>query len=362
MGRPAARARHGVRDDPVLRPVAAADDVARPRGRERDAVPLELRRREEAPPVRRDHELGGALRHRVDVVAAHRLVLAVAPEPLAVLVALVARHDDDGAGPALLPERLEHVGGPEHVRRHRLHRLLVGEPDERLRGEVEHEVGARLAEHRAEPRRGRGRRRRRAGRRARPRRPRRATGSVSGARAYPVTSAPRLAQPEREPAALEAGVPGEEDALPRVGAAELLRRWVRPSPCLPGRLPGRPQVVQEPVLARRCPSAARSRCAGTRRARGPSRGAGAAPARRSCSGSRAEVLPDPLRVEDEEAAVDEALGGLGLLVELGDPAALDQHLAEAAGRPHRGRRSRPCRAARWNSMVFAMSTSETPSP
>src|SRR5207249_8184746 len=49
-----------------------------------------------------------------------------------------------------------------------------------------------------------------------------------------------------------------------------------------------------------------------------------------------QIGPDPFRVYDEEPAVDEPLGDLGLFIELPYHRALDSHLPEARGRAHRG--------------------------
>ena len=52
---------------------------------------------EERAPVRRCHQFGAALGTAVGIMAAHRLDLAIGPRPFAVLVALVAGHDDHAA-------------------------------------------------------------------------------------------------------------------------------------------------------------------------------------------------------------------------------------------------------------------------
>src|SRR6185312_6419611 len=72
-------------------PVSAADDVAGSSGGETGTV----RAGEEGAPVRAHDQLRRPLGARVGVVAAHRVTLAIAPFPPAILVALVRRHDDN---------------------------------------------------------------------------------------------------------------------------------------------------------------------------------------------------------------------------------------------------------------------------
>jgi hypothetical protein len=107
----------GVRDDPVPGPVAAADDVAGPGRGHHHAVLGDPPRREEGATPGGRHQLGRPLRHRVDIMAAHGLVLAVAVGPLVVLVALVAGDDDHRTGPTRRPDRLQQVGGAEQDRK-----------------------------------------------------------------------------------------------------------------------------------------------------------------------------------------------------------------------------------------------------
>ncbi len=77
-----------VRDQPVLGPVAAADDVARPDARHPDVTREGL-----APGVR--HQLNAGLGGAIGVGAAELVGFAIAPIPFAVLVHLVGRRGND---------------------------------------------------------------------------------------------------------------------------------------------------------------------------------------------------------------------------------------------------------------------------
>ena len=99
--RPAAPRGEGadaVGHQPVGRPVAAADDVAGARRGDRDArlAPGTSARQ------RAGDQLGAGLARAVGVVAAQRVVFAVGPRPLAVLVALVGGDDDARRAPTAL--------------------------------------------------------------------------------------------------------------------------------------------------------------------------------------------------------------------------------------------------------------------
>ena len=85
-------------------------------------------------------------------MAAHRVVLAIAPLPLAVLVALVAGDDEDDADVAPRRGGVEDVHGAHHVRRVGLDRVGVGAAHERLRGHVEDDLGPGLRERRRDGR------------------------------------------------------------------------------------------------------------------------------------------------------------------------------------------------------------------
>jgi hypothetical protein len=118
---------------PVERPVAAADHVAGAHGGEQRAA----LRREVGTPIRRDRQLGRALAAAVGVVSAHRVGLAIGPDPFAILVAFVGGDADQRADAADLPRRFHDVYRAHHVGGVGLDRLLVGEADQGLRGEME---------------------------------------------------------------------------------------------------------------------------------------------------------------------------------------------------------------------------------
>src|SRR5439155_17226131 len=101
---------HGIVDDAVSRPVTSADDVAGAHRGNRCAVG------EEAVPVGGCDEFGATLAGTVWVPAAHRVGLAKRTVGLAVLVALVAGHDDDRAYRRAGARCVEHVDGAHDVR------------------------------------------------------------------------------------------------------------------------------------------------------------------------------------------------------------------------------------------------------
>jgi hypothetical protein len=151
--------------------------------------------------------LGG----RVRIVAAERVALGVRVRPGR--VALVARDDDDRLRGACGARRVEHVRRPQDVRLEGLRRRGERPPHERLGGEVEHHLrahpGDRLVDrarvaHVGAVRRGElvdpGEREER--------------GLGRDPVAQPVDLRAEDVEPEREPRALEAGVPGDEHAPP----------------------------------------------------------------------------------------------------------------------------------------------------
>ena len=122
---------HGIRDDPVGRPVASADDVPGANGGDRGAV------REEALAVGRGDQLGSGLAGAVRVAAAQRVSLDEGPAGLGILVGLVARHDDDRADRRASACGLEDVDRAHDVGLEGIARLLVRASDERPGGQVE---------------------------------------------------------------------------------------------------------------------------------------------------------------------------------------------------------------------------------
>ena len=98
----------GVRHDAVCRIIAAADDVAGADGDDR--AELRVRREKRAIPRLR-HQFGRALAHRINIMAAERVVFAIGKFPLAIVIALVARDDDGDA------VQFQFANGFEDVRR-----------------------------------------------------------------------------------------------------------------------------------------------------------------------------------------------------------------------------------------------------
>ncbi|MCY1527181.1 hypothetical protein D9M68_622400 [compost metagenome] len=198
--------------EPVFRPVASADHVAGTGRCERNAVLAMTGFIEERRPVRGRDQFRASLAVAVRVVAAHGFVLAIAPLPFPVLVALVTGHDHDRADAAAGARRLEQVHRAHHVGGIGLHRIDVGTPYQRLGGQVEHHFGRELVQgsaqctevaHVADQRI-----------RGRARHSQRMQAGLGGRRQCVASdNGTVLAQPQREPAALEARVPREEDAL-----------------------------------------------------------------------------------------------------------------------------------------------------
>ena len=122
--------------DAIERPVPAADDVARAGAGDFDGMPGE-----ERAAVGGDGQLRHPFAGAVGIEAAHRVFFPVAVHPFAVFVALVGGDENGGARFAERAQGFEDVDGPHDVGGVGLHRFLVGEADEGLRGEVEDEVG-----------------------------------------------------------------------------------------------------------------------------------------------------------------------------------------------------------------------------
>lgn len=71
-------------------------------------------------------------------MAAERIVFAIGPDPLLILIAFVGGDDDDSAHGAAGTHRFKQTGGAEHVGFVSANGILIGGADERLRGEVKH--------------------------------------------------------------------------------------------------------------------------------------------------------------------------------------------------------------------------------
>lgn len=77
-----------VREQPVKRPVAAANDIARAHRRQRHAALANGPDRKERPAIGRKNLFGTALRTGIGVLSPHRIALTTGPDPFAVLVTL----------------------------------------------------------------------------------------------------------------------------------------------------------------------------------------------------------------------------------------------------------------------------------
>ncbi len=126
----------------VLGPVAAADDVARAGRGERDLRAV----RKKGIAIRRHDDFRRRLARTVGIVTAERIALLEAARFTAVrstvvFVALVGRDDDDGAGKISHAHRFKEMGRAKRVGGEGRHRLTIRNAHQRLRGEVENEVG-----------------------------------------------------------------------------------------------------------------------------------------------------------------------------------------------------------------------------
>ncbi|SSC24188.1 Hypothetical protein KLENKIAIHU_2795, partial [Klenkia terrae] len=134
----------------VLGPVPAADDVARPAGGQphhrtaRRGLGLRV---EVGTPVGLDHQLLGGLARAVRVVPPERVGLPERPAGLVVQVALVAGDHHDGARPVGGPHRVEHRRRAVDVDRERLRRAAVPLAHHRAGSQVQHDVGPGAGDH-----------------------------------------------------------------------------------------------------------------------------------------------------------------------------------------------------------------------
>ena len=141
LGRFAAcRGANDVRNQPIIRPVAAADDIAGARSGDQGCV---LRRKKGLAVAGYD-ELGRGFRGAVGVVSAKRIVLAVAPRPFMVLVDLVGRHHDDGLHVRSLAAGIEQVCGADDIGGPGFQRRTIGATHQRLCRQMEHDLGPGL--------------------------------------------------------------------------------------------------------------------------------------------------------------------------------------------------------------------------
>ena len=86
------------------------------------------------------------LAHRIDIVAAERVVFAVGEFPFPILVALVAGDDDDRTAQFGPPYGFQQIGRADDIGVERLERFGVTAPHNRLRRQVENDFRLNLPE------------------------------------------------------------------------------------------------------------------------------------------------------------------------------------------------------------------------
>jgi hypothetical protein len=213
-------AAHQVGQQAIAGPVAATDDVAGSGSGEGDAVTIESVDGKVGLAEGSADDLGAGLAAGVGIVAAEWIGLAVGPDPLLVLVALVGGDGDDGAHAGGSANGVEHAGSADDVGLERADGIFVRVADQRLSGEVEDDLGCELL-HGAIQRdgvadiaadvfddrtdAGHGEE----------------IGLRRGIECVAAHAGAELREPESQPASFEPGVAGEEDsaALPGEGAA-----------------------------------------------------------------------------------------------------------------------------------------------
>jgi hypothetical protein len=135
-----------IRNELIGRPVTTADGIAGASARQRDTVPGQIVGREVGVAIGAGHQLRAALGIGVGIVTTHRVVLAIAPDPFLVLVAFVAGHIDHDAGTLELAHRLEQIDRAHDVCRIGLNRLIVAVANHGLRRHVDDDVGIAFGE------------------------------------------------------------------------------------------------------------------------------------------------------------------------------------------------------------------------
>ncbi len=191
----------------VLCPIAAADHVASARRRHRRRAVAR-----ECLAVGGGDQLGARLAGAVGIAAAERIGLAVGNTAAALEVTFVARHVQDHAHAVEPASRLQHMRRAEHVGREGADRISVGPAHERLCSEVKDDLRPRGAEHAAHRNEITHVAERRCdafveaalGEQA---------GLGIGDQSQPGHRGPEPRQPVGKPAALEAGVAGDQNPL-----------------------------------------------------------------------------------------------------------------------------------------------------
>ena len=143
---------HDIRNEPVVCPIAAADDVARPAGSDRHAMLFVFIRMEVGVAVCGRHQFCAALAAGVGIVTAHRFILAVAPCPFAVLVTLIGGDIHHRLHAVCAAHRFKQIHCAHHVGGVGVDRFDIGIAHQRLRRHVDHDLGFVFGKHRAQMR------------------------------------------------------------------------------------------------------------------------------------------------------------------------------------------------------------------
>ena len=133
-------------NDAVARKISAADDITGTGGRDGN-VPV----RKKTVDVTVRYQFGTGFGVRVRVEAVERLVLAVAPAPLVVLVDLVGRNVENAFDTRIPTHTLHEVDRPHDVRSIGAARVFVALADDGLRGKMQYDFGLRLRENGLQP-------------------------------------------------------------------------------------------------------------------------------------------------------------------------------------------------------------------
>src|SRR5579871_555855 len=104
-----------VRNQTILSPVPATDYVTRSDGSDSDAVFRIFRLVEKRRTVGGSDKLSASFAIAVRIVAAHRLVFPIAPNPFAVLITLVGSDIDDGLDTRRIPHGFQQMHGTHDV-------------------------------------------------------------------------------------------------------------------------------------------------------------------------------------------------------------------------------------------------------
>jgi len=133
-GLPAAEGADAVGNEAVCAPVATADDVARPCGGGAESGTARLRK--EGLQISAENKFRATFGGAVGVVAAHRIIFSVAPDPFPVFIAFVAGDVDQDFDAGGFANGLKHIDRAADIGVKGQFRLVVGKADEGLGGQV----------------------------------------------------------------------------------------------------------------------------------------------------------------------------------------------------------------------------------